>query len=177
MALANRRPLTSRQAVRKVIKETTLASHFMVRFVDDQAVSVVSSKHIVEPPPTNLKVLSECTVKWSDDNTYKATVLSMGKEVTCILYSFNMCMFLYVGNEKEMRKAESNLLKPGRSDSENCTPTQKRQREDNSENGPVPKKARKSTKGTPTTTKMTPAAKYNYKEVWNTVNFTMHVTL
>ena len=70
-----------------------------------------------------------------------------------------------VGQEKDMRKAERNLLKPGCSDSENCTPTQKRQREDNSENGPAPKKARKSTKGTPTTTKKTPASKYNYKEV------------
>ena len=79
MALANRRPLTSRQAMRKALKETTLASHFMVRFVEDQAVSVVSSKHVIEPLPTNLKVFDECTVKWSDDNTYKATVLSMGK--------------------------------------------------------------------------------------------------
>ena len=80
MALVpNRRPLTSRQAMRKALRETTLASHFMVRFVQDQAVSVVSSKHIVEPPPTNLKVFDECTVKWSDDTTYKATVLSMGK--------------------------------------------------------------------------------------------------
>ena len=79
MALANRRPLTSRQAVRKVLKETTLASHFMVRFVEDQAVSVVSLKHIIELLPTNVKVFDECTVRWSDDNTYKATVLSMGK--------------------------------------------------------------------------------------------------
>ena len=77
-----------------------------------------------------------------------------------------------VGQEKDMRKAERNLLKPGCSDSENCTPTQKRQREDNSENGPAPKKARKSTKGTPTTTKKTPASKYNYKEVCT--KFYMH---
>ena len=87
---------------------------------------------------------------------------------------------VYVGNEKEMRRAESNLLKPVCSDSENCTPKQKRQREDNSENGPAPKKPRKSSKSTPTTTKKataskgTPAttkkttpSKYNYKEVWN----------
>ena len=79
MALANRRPLTSRQAVRKAIRETSSASHFMVRFMEDQAISVVSSKHIVEPHPTSLKVFSECTVKWSNDETYKATVLSMGK--------------------------------------------------------------------------------------------------
>ena len=59
MALVNRRSLTSRQAMRKALKETTLASHFMVRFVEDQAVSVVSSKHIVEPPPTNLKVFDD----------------------------------------------------------------------------------------------------------------------
>ena len=93
-----------------------------------------------------------------------------------------ICTFMYmyiqklyvnnVGNEKDVRKAEGNLLKPGCSDSENCTPTQKRQREDNSENGPAPKKARKSTKGTPTTTKKTPASKYNYKEVCN--KFYMH---
>ena len=51
----------------------------MVRFMEDQAVSVVSSKHIVEAHSTGLKVFSECTVKWSDDETYKATVLSMGK--------------------------------------------------------------------------------------------------
>jgi hypothetical protein len=63
----------------KALKEITSASHFMVRFVEDQAVSVVSSKHIIEPLPTNLKVFEECTVRWSDDNTYKATVLSMGK--------------------------------------------------------------------------------------------------
>jgi hypothetical protein len=55
-----------------------------------------------------------------------------------------MKIFVYVGNEKEMRKAE---IKPGCSDSENSTPTQKRQREDNSENRPALKKARKSTKG------------------------------
>ena len=79
MALANRRPLTSRQAVRKAIRETSSASHFMVRFMEDQAVSVVSSKHIVEPRPTSLKVFSECTVKWSNGETYKATVSSMGK--------------------------------------------------------------------------------------------------
>ena len=83
-------------------------------------------------------------------------------------------IFMYVGNEKEMRKAERNLLNPGCGDSENCTPTQKRQREDNNfENGPAPKKARKSTNNTPTTTKKTPASKYNYKEVWN--KFHMHV--
>ena len=69
----------------KALKETTLASHFMVRFVEDQAVSVASSKHIVEPPPTNLKVFDECTVKWSDD-TYKATVLSMGELSHVYLY-------------------------------------------------------------------------------------------
>ena len=79
MALASRRPLTSRQAVRKVLRETTSASHFMVGFMEDEAVSVISSKHIVEPLPANLKVFEECTVRWSDDNTYKATVLSMGK--------------------------------------------------------------------------------------------------
>ena len=60
MALAS---LTSRQALHKVLKETTLASHFMVRFMENQAVTVVSSKHIVEPLPTNLKVFSECTVR------------------------------------------------------------------------------------------------------------------
>ena len=74
MALATRRPLTSRQVMHKALKETTLANHFMVRFVEDQVVSVVSSKYVVEPLPTNLKVFDECTVKWSDDNTYKATV-------------------------------------------------------------------------------------------------------
>ena len=134
-----------------------------VRFMDDQAVSVISSKHIIEPPPTNLKVFSECTVKWSDNGLYKATVLSMGKEsvlYVCILYFSNhvhvACTnFVCVGNEKEMKKAKSNLLKPGYHDSENCIPTQKRQREDNAEKGPAPKKARKSTKGTPTTKKDT----------------------
>ena len=52
-----------------------------------------------------------------------------------------------------------------------CTPTQKRLREDNSENGRAPKKAQKSTegtatkktpasKGTPTTSKKTATSKY-----------------
>ena len=51
---------------------------------------------------------------------------------------------------KQVRKAER-IIKPGCSYSENCTPTQKRLREDKSENGPAPKKAQQSTKGTPTT--------------------------
>ena len=69
MALANRRPLASQQAVCKILKETTLASHIKVKYVGDQAVSVISLKHIVESPPTNTKVFNVCTVRWSDDNT------------------------------------------------------------------------------------------------------------
>ena len=46
---------------------------------------------------------------------------------------------MHVGNEKEMRKAERNLLNPGCGDSENFT--YKKRREENSENGPASKKA------------------------------------
>lgn len=79
MALASRRPLTSRQAVRQVLKATSGATHFVVKFTEDQAVSVVAAKHVVEPLPSTLKVFGECLVKWSDNKTYKATILAMGK--------------------------------------------------------------------------------------------------
>jgi len=79
MALASRRPLTTRQAVCQALKETSSATHFVVKFMEDQAVSLVAARHIVEPSPSTLKVFSECSVKWSDKNTYQATVLAMGK--------------------------------------------------------------------------------------------------
>ena len=87
-------------------------------------------------------------MNWSDGNTYKATVLSMGKRVSHIILlyllpfrNYIVCVnFMYVGNEKEMRKAERNLLNPGCGDSENFT--HKKRREENSENGPASKKAR-----------------------------------
>ena len=63
----------------------------MVKFVDDQAISVISSKHIVESPPTNLKVFDECIVKWSDDTNYKATVLTMGKGSILHIEFFLLC--------------------------------------------------------------------------------------
>ena len=42
--------------------------------------SFISVKNIVEPAPVNLKIFSECKVKWSDRQMYQATVLAMGKE-------------------------------------------------------------------------------------------------
>ena len=75
-------------------------------------------------------------------------------------------MYVHVGSEKEMRRAERNLLKPN-DNMENTTPAQKRKREDSSQNGSSPKKARKSTKGTPSTARK--ASKYNYKELCNRI--------
>ena len=85
--------LTTRQALSRALKETSGVSHFVVKFLEDKAVSLISTKHIVEPPPSTLKVFSECSVKWSDKKTYRATVIAMGKYVlvyiiVCHLYSF-----------------------------------------------------------------------------------------
>ena len=80
MAFVNRRTLTCRQAVRRVIRETSTASHVLVKFKEDGTMSVISVKNIVEPAPVNLTIFSECKVKWSDRQMYQATVLAMGKE-------------------------------------------------------------------------------------------------
>ena len=80
MAFTARRPLTLRQAYQQAIRETTTgATHFLVKFLEDKTTSVVSARHIVDPPPSTLKAYSECEVKWSNGRKYKATVLAMGK--------------------------------------------------------------------------------------------------
>ena len=45
----------------------------LVQFKEDGAVSVISVKNIVEPSVANLKIFSNCEVRWSDRKTYQAT--------------------------------------------------------------------------------------------------------
>ena len=71
--------LTSRQAVRHALKASATATHFVVKFTEDEEVSVVPAKRIVNPPPSTLQVSSLCSVRWSDNKTYDATVLAMGE--------------------------------------------------------------------------------------------------
>ena len=81
MAHVNRMPLTCRQALRRALQVSSTASHFLVQFKEDGAVSVISVKNIVEPSVANLKIFSNCEVGWSDRKTYQATVLAMGKDL------------------------------------------------------------------------------------------------
>ena len=76
MAFTLRRPLTIRQQYQKAIRETTGATHYLVKFLEDKTTSVVSARHIVKPLASMLKLFSECEVKWS---IYTATILAMGK--------------------------------------------------------------------------------------------------
>ena len=63
MALVNRMTLTCRQAVRRVIRESSTASHVLAKFKEDGTMSVISVKNIVKPAHVNLKILSERKVK------------------------------------------------------------------------------------------------------------------
>lgn len=92
MALYSRQPLTTRQAYRRAIRETTGATHFVIKFSEDKAISLVSARNIVDPLPSSLKVFYECQVKWSDCKTYKATVLVMGKS----MHVLNLSSILYI---------------------------------------------------------------------------------
>ena len=95
----NRVPLTCRQALRRALQVPSTASHFLVQFKDG-AVSVIWVKNIVEPSVANLKIFSNCEVRWSDRKTYQATVLAMGKDLYKFLcvYTVYVNMFLYSRN-------------------------------------------------------------------------------
>ena len=71
--------LTSRQASSHALKESATATHFVVKFTEDQEVSVIPAKHIVDPSPSSLQVSNLWSVRQSDKKTYNATVLAMGE--------------------------------------------------------------------------------------------------
>ena len=76
--------LTTRQTISCVMKATSGPTHFVVKFKEDGAISMVPGKHIVEPVTANLKVSDECKVKWSDKKIYLATVMAMGMSITLV---------------------------------------------------------------------------------------------
>ena len=53
------------------------ASHYVVHFMEDDCIACIPKRSIVAPhtPVNGLP----CTVKWSDNIEYVATVLAMGK--------------------------------------------------------------------------------------------------
>ena len=57
--------MTMRQALCQVLKDTSIGTHFVVKFTDDQAISLLSGNHIVD----SFKVFGECLVKWTDNST------------------------------------------------------------------------------------------------------------
>ena len=73
--------LTTRQATTRAINETSGATHLVVKFKEDSAICLVPAKRIIEPPTTELNVLDDCKVKWSDAKIYDATVLALGKYI------------------------------------------------------------------------------------------------
>ena len=65
--------MTERQAIRA----TGTSGYFVVRFFEDQCVSAVPAKMIVEPPAGTLTVGSTCIVRWSDGCRYETEVLKI----------------------------------------------------------------------------------------------------
>ena len=91
--------LTSRQALNRALKETATATYFVVKFTEDEEVSVVPAKCIVDPSPSSLKVSSLCSVRWSDKRTYNATVLAIGEskvhtDINLCVGTFKFLLFL-----------------------------------------------------------------------------------
>ena len=62
-------------------------SHVLVRFSEDDCLSVVPMKNVVEPD-LPLKKGDPCTVKWSSGDLFSCTVIGLGKlHVMCCTHS------------------------------------------------------------------------------------------
>ena len=69
-------------SVRSLINETRNATHLLVKFHEDEQTSVIPAKRVISPTVSTLKVSATCTVRWSDNKMYKATVLAMGDDAS-----------------------------------------------------------------------------------------------
>ena len=68
-------------SVRSLINKTKNdPTHFLVKFHEDEQTSIIPTKRVTSPAVSTLQVSATCTVRWSDNKTYKATVLAMGNE-------------------------------------------------------------------------------------------------
>lgn len=73
-----------RMSVRSKINETKLATHLLVKFHEDDQTSVIPVKRVTSPAVSTLEpsATCTCTVRWSDNKMYKATVLAMGDDAS-----------------------------------------------------------------------------------------------
>lgn len=75
---------TFKMALRKLISQTKSSTHALVRFTEDQQISIVSMKSIVlvkrltSQPVSSLSVSAVCTMKWSENKEYEGTILALG---------------------------------------------------------------------------------------------------
>lgn len=196
MAFTNRMGMTMRQALRRAIEASSAATHLVVKFKEDETISMVSVKRVVDLDPASLRIFSECAIRWSNNSIYKATVLAMGKlfftfKIQC---SFCMCAcsiitleyvvytmyILHVGDEKKMKEAEKTAI-DAMDDSENNprkANTSKRPRATSklsTDKSPPKKRSKKKTTTALSTTALS-SNKYNYKEVSTTNKFTCTCT-
>ena len=60
----------------------TGASYFVVKFSEDQCISVILSKTIVEPAAGALATGDSCIVRWTDGCWYETKVLEIAQDYT-----------------------------------------------------------------------------------------------
>ena len=64
---------------------TGSCSHFVVRFVLDECISIIPAKRIVNPTPSSITVGESCTVKWTNGQ-YEAVMLDTGMLALLVAY-------------------------------------------------------------------------------------------
>ena len=73
--------ITDRQKLLATVQATG-ASYFVVKFSEDQCISAIPSKRIVEPAAGALATGDSCVVRWTDGCRYEIKVLEIAQYYT-----------------------------------------------------------------------------------------------
>ena len=71
--------ITDRQKLLAAVQATG-ASYFIIKFSEDQCISAIPSKRIVEPAAGALATGDSCVVRWTDGCRYETKVLEIAQD-------------------------------------------------------------------------------------------------